>query len=273
MSRAPAVDAAFDATLRRLAIEAGAAIMAIYAEDDHGVEAKADDSPLTRADLAADRIICEGLAAAFPDVTVVTEERADSHGAAANCFLVDPLDGTKEFIQRRGDFTVNIALVVDGAPVAGVVYAPAVGRLFATRAGGGAVEETAGPSGAFDPAAPGPTRAISVAAPDMAALRVVASKSHLDAETQAYLDRVRPAAFKSAGSSLKFCLLAAGEADLYPRFGPTMHWDTAAAHAVLQAAGGQVLRLPDLSPLRYDGGVRRNPGFVATGPFAPPSPV
>jgi len=262
-------DAALDATLRRLAIEAGAAIMAVYGEDDFGVESKADESPLTRADLAADEVICDGLAAAYPDTPVVTEERAETGGPATVFFLVDPLDGTKEFIQRRGDFTVNIALIRDGAPIAGVVYAPAKGRLFATRASGGAIEET----GKFDPDTPGPTRPIAVAAPDRSALRVVASKSHLDADTQAYLDHVRPAALKSAGSSLKFCLLAAGEADLYPRFGPTMHWDTAAAHAVLAASGGEIWRLPDLAPLRYDGAERRNPGFIAASftPVPPPS--
>jgi 3'(2'), 5'-bisphosphate nucleotidase len=261
-------DARMAATLRRISVEAGAVILRIYGEDDLGAQAKADDSPVTRADLAADAVICDGLAAAFPEFPVVTEERAETHALTGAHFLVDPLDGTKEFIQRRGDFTVNIALVEDGAPVAGVVYAPAKARLFRTAVGGGAVEET----GEFSIDVEGPLRPITVATPDMAALRVVASKSHLDPQTQAYLGVVRPAETKSAGSSLKFCLLAAGEADLYPRFGPTMHWDTAAADAVLRAAGGQVLRLPDLTPMRYLGPERRNPGFIATGPFDPPAP-
>lgn len=265
-------DATMAGTLRRLAVEAGAAIMEVYGSSDLGVEAKGDDSPVTRADLAADRVLCAGLAAAYPAIPVVTEERPETHVFGGTHFLVDPLDGTKEFIQRRGDFTVNVALVENGVPVAGVVYAPAAGRLFMTAPGGGAIEETAA-GGGFDPTACGGTRAIAVSAPEAGALRVVASKSHMDAATEAYVARLGPAALRSAGSSLKFCLVAAGEADVYPRFGPTMHWDTAAAHAVLAAAGGRVLRLPDLAPLRYDGPDRRNPGFVACpAGWTPPAP-
>ena len=247
-------------TLTRLAREAGAAIMAVYDSPDFGVRAKADDSPVTEADLAADRVIVAGLEAAFPDIPVVTEERADSHdlGQARTHFLVDPLDGTKEFVHRRGDFTVNIALIENGVPVAGVVYAPAIGRLFRTDHGGGAVEETAD----------GPVP-LTVAAADDSALRVVASKSHRDAATDAWIARYAVADFKSAGSSLKFCLLAAGEADLYPRLGRTMEWDTAAADAVLRAAGGQVVRLDDGTPLRYGKPDRANPFFVAYGRKAP----
>ena len=246
-------------TLRSLAIEAGAAIMTIYARVDFELQSKSDDSPLTAADLAADRIICDGLAAAFPDIPVVTEERAEGHAAARaeRHFLVDPLDGTKEFVQRRGEFTVNIALVEDGAPVAGIVYAPAIGRLFRTDAAGGAIEETVANGVA------GAARPIRVAAPDNGALRVVASKSHRDAETDAYIGRYAVAAFKSAGSSLKFCLVAAGEADLYPRLGPTMEWDTAAGDAVLRAAGGHVVRFEDGAPMRYGRPGRRNPFFIA----------
>jgi 3'(2'), 5'-bisphosphate nucleotidase len=253
-------DAAMSATLRRLAVEAGRAIMAIYESGDLGETAKADESPLTAADLAADRIICDGLAAAFPDIAVVTEERAESHVASlAPHFLVDPLDGTKEFVQRRGDFTVNIALIENGTPVAGVVFAPAVGRLFRTDAAGGAVEET----GAFDPAAEGPTRPIAASMPDNGALRVVASKSHRDAATDAYIGQYAVAAFKSAGSSLKFCLVASGEADLYPRLGRTMEWDTAAGDAVLRAAGGRVVSFDDGAPLVYGKPGRDNPHFIA----------
>jgi len=257
-------DAAMDAVLRRLAIEAGRAIMDIYGAADIGVRAKADASPVTDADLAADAIIRKGLAAAFPVVPVVTEEHAESHGgdAGARYFLVDPLDGTKEFVERRGDFTVNIALIERDLPVAGVVYAPARARLFRTVAGGGAVEET----GAFDAVAEGQTRAIAVAVPDNAALRVVASKSHRDAATDAYIARYAVAAFRSAGSSLKFCLVASGEADLYPRLGRTMEWDTGAGQAVLMAAGGVVVRADDLTPLRYGKPARENPHFIACAP-------
>jgi 3'(2'), 5'-bisphosphate nucleotidase len=250
-------------TLRRLALEAGAAILAVRAGADLGLATKADASPVTEADLAADRIICAGLGKAYPEIPVVTEERAESHalGQAETHFLVDPLDGTKEFVREQGEFTVNIALVEGGRPVAGVVYAPAAGRLFRTAVGGGALEET----GDLDPAAVGSERPIRVAEADDRALRVVASKSHRDAETDAFIARHAVAEFKSAGSSLKFCLLAAGEADLYPRLAPTMEWDTAAGQAVLEAAGGRVLRMPDLSPMVYGRTERRNPPFVAIG--------
>ncbi len=256
------------ATLRRLALEAGAAIMGIYeapdAEAAMDVAAKADASPVTAADLAADRIIGAGLRAAFPDVAVVTEEEAATHGDlhGRDFLIVDPLDGTKEFVQRRGDFTVNIALVQDGVPVRGVVFAPAKGRLFWTNAQGAAVEE----SGALDPGAVGPTRELRVGEPDNRSLRVVASKSHRDAATDAYIAQYRVGDFVAAGSSLKFCLLASGEADLYPRLGRTMEWDTAAGQAVLMGAGGRVVRLDDREPLRYGKPGYENPHFVAFAP-------
>ena len=182
---------------------------------------------------------------------------------------MDPLDGTKEFVRGRGDFTVNIALVERGAPTAGVVFAPARGRLFYTRRGG-AVEESPGPGGGFDPAAPGAVRPLRVAAPNPAALRVVASKSHRNAETESYLARLPVGELVAAGSSLKFCLVAAGEADLYPRLGPTMEWDTAAGDAVLRAAGGRTVRADDLSPLPYGKAGLRNPHFLAFAPGAEP---
>ena len=252
--------------MRRLAIEAGARIMEIYGEDDLGVEAKADDSPVTRADLAADAIISKGLAEAFPDVLVVTEEQAASHAEAAGRFLiVDPLDGTKEFVHRRGDFTVNIALVEDGAPVRGVVYAPAKGRLFVTDADGRAFEET----GAFG-AEPGEIREIRAVAPQ-GPMKVVASKSHRDQATEDYIDRHEHGGFESAGSSLKFCLVATGEAHLYPRLGRTMEWDTAAGDAVLRAAGGTVIRFDDHTPLRYGKPGYENPFFIAHAPGVEPA--
>ena len=250
---------------RRLAIIAGEAIMEIYDSGDIGVEAKSDDSPVTRADIAADAIIREGLIAAFPGVQLVTEESAENHGGAREdrFILVDPLDGTTEFVKRGGDFTVNIALIENGAPVAGVVYAPAKGRLFQTLDAGGAVEET----GEFAHGAPGPRKPISVAKADNRALRVVASASHRDQATDDYIARYSVGAFKSAGSSLKFCLLAAGEADLYPRLGRTMEWDTGAGHAVLKAAGGEVVRFdaPD-TPLAYGKPGDDNPFFIAYAP-------
>ncbi|WP_308918240.1 3'(2'),5'-bisphosphate nucleotidase CysQ [Jannaschia sp. LMIT008] len=247
---------------RRLALDAGAAIMDVYRRDDRGVRAKDDASPVTDADLAADRILHAGLRAAFPDVPIVTEERSDSHGVGASDFLiVDPLDGTKEFVHRRGEFTVNVARVVDGVPVAGVVYAPAKGRLFYTDGSGRAVEE----AGPFDRDAPGPTTELHVRQADDAALVVVASKSHRSPELEDYIARYRVADSRAAGSSLKFCLVAAGEADFYPRLGRTMEWDTAAGDAVVRAAGGVTLSADGHEPLRYGKPGYENPHFLVCG--------
>ena len=247
---------------RRLAIEAGAAIMEIYGRGDVGVRAKADASPVTEADEAADAIIRAGLAAELPGIKVVTEELAESHSVDADTFIiVDPLDGTKEFIKRGGDFTVNIALVENGVPVAGVVYAPAQGRLFMTSADG-AVEET----GPLDPARPNPVRSIGAADPGGRPLLVVASKSHRDQATDDYIARYDVADFTSAGSSLKFCLVATGEAHLYPRLGPTMEWDTAAGDAVLRAAGGRVVDFDTRQSFRYGKPGFRNGFFIAHAP-------
>ncbi len=249
--------------MRRLSIEAGAAIMEVYERDDMGVRSKEDASPVTEADEAADRLISAGLCAEFPDLPLVTEEQAATHSLDARTFLiVDPLDGTKEFVQRRGDFTVNIALVEDGVPTLGAVYAPAKRRMFLTRADGGAIEE----SGSFDLDEMGETRPISVTEPDNSGLRVVASKSHRDQATDDYIARYGVADLVSAGSSLKFCLVAAGEADFYPRLGPTMEWDTAAGQAVLTAAGGRVVEKESHRPLAYGKASFRNPFFLAYAP-------
>jgi 3'(2'), 5'-bisphosphate nucleotidase len=250
--------ARIEPVIRRLALEAGEAILGHYRSETLETREKHDASPVTAADLEADRLISAGLAEAFPDIPAVTEEHAESHAreGLARFFLVDPLDGTKEFVRHRGEFTVNIALIEDGRPVLGVVHAPARGRLFRT-ADGGAVEETV-PGGE--------TRALHVSAPDNAALRVVASKSHRDAATDAYIARYEVAEFKSAGSSLKFCLLAAGAADLYPRLGRTMEWDTAAGHAVLAAAGGEVVRFEDHGPFLYGKPGYENGFFIAFAP-------
>jgi len=249
--------------MRRLALEAGDKIMEIYEADDFEVKVKSDASPVTEADEAADAMISAGLRAAFPDLVLVTEEQADSHSRTADTFLiVDPLDGTKEFINRRGDFTVNIAFVEAGLPTRGVVYAPAKGRMFYTRADGASVEEF----GPFDKDNPGKLRPISVAEPDNSALMVVASKSHRDQATDDYIARYAVRDMTSAGSSLKFCLVATGEADLYPRLGRTMEWDTAAGHAVLQGAGGTVVRFDDHQPLLYGKPGFANPFFIAYAP-------
>ena len=249
--------------MRRLSIEAGDKIMEIYGANDFEVKTKSDESPVTIADEAADKIISDGLRAAFPDVTLVTEEQSATHSASGDTFLiVDPLDGTKEFINRRGDFTVNIALVEGGVPMRGVVYAPARSRMFFTLADGSAVEET----GDFPKDSMGPVQPISVSTPDNAALMVVASKSHRDQATDDYIAKYNVRDMKSAGSSLKFCLIATGEADLYPRVGRTMEWDTAAGHAVLTGAGGAVVRFDDLTPLTYGKADFANPFFIAHAP-------
>ncbi len=249
--------------IRKLAIEAGAKIMEIYNSDDFEIKSKSDDSPVTAADEAADAIISAGLRAAFPDMALVTEEQSESHTVKGDTFLiVDPLDGTKEFIHRRGDFTVNIALVENGVPTRGVVYAPAKERMFFTRADGQSVEET----GSFDLDTQGATKTINVTTPDNSALMVVASKSHRDQATDDYIGKYGVRDMTSAGSSLKFCLVATGEADLYPRVGRTMEWDTAAGHAVLAGAGGQVVRFDDHTPLTYGKADFANPFFIAYAP-------
>ena len=230
--------------LRRSAILAGERIMEIYGSDDFEVRAKSDDSPVTEADEAADALISARLREVFPDVALVTEEQAGSHDINARTFLiVDPLDGTKEFVQRRGDFTVNIALVEDGVPVRGVVYAPAKGRLFYTTAAGESVEE----AGPFDPETVGAVSPINVRSPDNSALFVVASKSHRDAATDEYI-------------------VATGEADIYPRLGRTMEWDTAAGDAVLRGAGGHVVRFDDHAPFDYGKPGFGNGFFIAHAP-------
>ena len=249
--------------MRRLALEAGDRIMEIYEAAEMDVKLKSDASPVTEADEAADAIISAGLRRAFPDLMLVTEEQSATHGASGDTFLiVDPLDGTKEFIHRRGDFTVNIALVEGGVPTRGVVYAPAKERMFFTRADGRSVEET----GAFDKVEIGKLTPISVSDADNSALMVVASKSHRDQATDDYIARYDVRDMTSAGSSLKFCLVATGEADLYPRLGRTMEWDTAAGHAVLAGAGGTVVRFDDHEPLTYGKPDFANPFFIAHAP-------
>ena len=244
--------------IRQLALQAGERIMQVYNGPDFEVKAKGDASPVTEADEAADALISAGLRAAFPDVVLITEEQAASHALTAKTFLiVDPLDGTKEFIQRRGDFTVNIAYVENGVPLRGVVYAPAQARLFYTLPDGAAVEESL---------ADGSVTPIRVGMPDNAALMVVASKSHRDQATNDYIEKYQVKDSRSAGSSLKFCLVATGEADLYPRLGRTMEWDTAAGDAVLRGAGGQVVRFDDHTPLTYGKTGWDNPFFIALAP-------
>lgn len=248
---------------RELALDAGRAILAVYNGPDFDVRTKSDSSPVTDADEQADRIIFAGLKVAFPDIPVVTEEQKDSHiPQSGSFFIVDPLDGTKEFVRRGGDFTVNIALVENGVPTRGIVYAPAQNRLFYTCVHGRSLEET----GPHHRTAIGSVTSLRVADPDPSALIVVASKSHRDQATDAYISRYSVAELRSAGSSLKFCLVATGEADLYPRLGRTMEWDTAAGQALLVGAGGKVVRFDDHRPLTYGKAGYENPFFIAYAP-------
>jgi len=249
--------------MRRLALEAGDLIMEVYRGGDLDVRRKSDASPVTAADEAADLHITSGLRAAFPGIAVVTEEQTTTHARRADPLLiVDPLDGTGEFIRRRRDFTVNIAYVEAGVPLRGVVYAPARGRLFHTLADGTSVEESGRP--AKDGA--GPSRTIRVSAPDNEALTVVASRSHRDRATDDYISKYRVRELSSVGSSLKFCLVAAGEADLYPRLGRTMEWDTAAGDAVLRGAGGRMVGYDDHGSFDYGKPGYLNPFFIAHSP-------
>src|SRR5690554_2568455 len=231
-------------------------IMAIYATD-FAVRGKDDNSPVTEADEKAEAVILEELRRLTPDIPIVAEEAAAA-GADVKVgdrfWLVDPLDGTREFVNKNGEFTVNIALIEYGAPVMGVVYAPAIKRMFYGALGLGAwVEDEHG------------KRSINVREVPREGLTVVASRSHADPEAlKAFLDGQQIAELLNAGSSLKICLVAAGEADLYPRLGRTMEWDIAAGHAVVRAAGG---RLTDLEGVEMGYGKAgfENPHFVVRG--------
>lgn len=249
---APLDDAALQ-VICGIADAAGRAIMSVYAGNVTAWQ-KADASPLTEADLQADAIIRAGLERYFPGVFILSEESpSGAHDGHGTFFLVDPLDGTKEFLKRNGEFTVNIALVQDGVAVAGVVLAPALDELFYGAHGGPARRRTASGTADIHVAAPRPGTPV----------RVVASRSHGDDTLARWLTQVGEHTIVPVGSSLKFCRIAEGAADVYPRFGPTSQWDTAAAQAVLEVAGGVVASV-DGTPVRY--GLDRpilNPHFIA----------
>ncbi|MBI3371285.1 MAG: 3'(2'),5'-bisphosphate nucleotidase CysQ [Betaproteobacteria bacterium] len=254
MISTPAARKALLEQLLPLTRAAGRIILEIYATD-FAVRGKTDHSPVTEADEKAEAVILRGLAQLTPDISVVSEEAAAAGRipVVGNAFwLVDPLDGTREFVNRNGEFTVNIALIEDGAPVAGIVLAPVTGRLYAGAQGAGAfVEDASG------------RRSIPCTRAVDDGLVVVSSRSHGDAALlKRFLAGRKVASSVKIGSSLKFCLLASGDADLYPRFGPTVEWDTAAGHAVLLAAGGRVTDL-DGQELRYGKPGFANPHFVA----------
>jgi 3'(2'), 5'-bisphosphate nucleotidase len=244
----------------------GGAVVWDHFNGDVVVERKADQSPVTAADRASEAVILAGLAAVAPGIPVVAEEETAAGrvpAVAARFFLVDPLDGTKEFIQRGTDFTVNIGLIEDGAPTLGVVYAPARSEMYWGDATSKQARRATWPPHGSSSA----RRSIRVREP-ATPLCAVASKSHNTPETEAWLAAARIGNRVSIGSSLKFVLVASGEADVYPRPAPTMEWDTAAGDAVLRAAGGRVFDL-DGRPLEYGKARFFNPGFIATGPYEP----
>ncbi len=250
------------------AMRAGGAIMAVYGTD-FSVRDKADASPVTAADEAAEKIILADLARLAPDIPVVAEEAVaaghtpviSSATGTERFFLVDPLDGTREFVSHRDEFTVNIALIEGGKPLLGIVYAPARHELYGGDVGAG----QAGHLGS-DPDGTMPSKGVAISARRAPAegWTAVASRSHRTPETDDFLAKFPIREFRSIGSSLKFCLVASGEADIYPRLGTTMEWDTAAGHAVLAAAGGRVTGLAG-EPFTYGKADFRNGNFVAWG--------
>jgi 3'(2'), 5'-bisphosphate nucleotidase len=242
---------------RRAALAAGEAIMKVYATA-FDVQHKTDNTPVTEADLASERIIVATLAEAFPDIPIASEELVEAEGLparAARFWAVDPLDGTKEFVARNGEFAVNIALVEDGVPVLGVLHGPALGVTYAACGPGTATRQERG----------GAAEVIRARAPSPDGLVVIHSRSHENSRRLAeFLQNYRVRARKKCGSALKFGIIAAGEADLYPRFGTTMEWDTAAGQAILQAAGGRVETIAGI-PLAYGKPGLKNDGFLAWG--------
>jgi 3'(2'), 5'-bisphosphate nucleotidase len=244
-----------------IVLQAGEAIMEIY-QREFTVEEKVDKSPLTEADKKANDIILAGLKETYPAIPIISEEirnlpYSDRKGWR-QFWLVDPLDGTKEFIKKNGEFTVNIALVEDGVPSLGVVYQPAKDKLYYASKGQGAVKTS--PEGGTQPLGGGEHYS------GLAKVRVVASRSHMSPETEEFVESLKSLGKEidllSSGSSLKICLVAEGEADVYPRFAPTMEWDTAAAHAIALETGRQVLNPETRKPLRYNKENLLNPWFI-----------
>jgi len=243
-----------------IARDAGAAIMKIYGTDDFQVESKADESPLTIADQTANDIICAGLEKLEMQFPIISEENKtiayEDRKDYKYFWLVDPLDGTKEFIKRNGEFTVNIALVRGQRPVMGVVYAPVMDEMFWALKGEGAYQEKGGEVTRLQPDA---------FKMEDKGLGLVCSRSHLNDDTQAFVDKFDEPNLVSKGSSLKFLILAKGEAQIYPRLAPTMEWDTGAAQIVLEEAGGSVINNDTKEPLLYNKESLLNPYFVAMG--------
>ena len=243
--------------------EAGRQVLSIYHDDQANwdVSAKADNSPLTLADRTANDHICQQLKAQYPAIPIISEENQEipyeTRKDYEHFWLVDPLDGTKEFIKQNGEFTLNLALVQKGQPVAGIVSAPALGRTYYAAKGQGAF--------LVDEHNQRHTLQAHRFTEDQAGLRLVCSRSHMNEDTQAFVDQYQEPELVSMGSSLKFMLVAEGKADIYPRFGPTMEWDTGAAQAIVEEAGGQVLAHDTREPLQYNKPDLHNPWFLVYG--------
>jgi len=247
--------------INKIAIDAGKVILEIYdASKDIEYTKKDDNSPLTKADGAANTVICDSLEQLEVVYPILSEENKEIPYAERSTFdrfwVVDPLDGTKEFIKRNGEFTVNIALVEDGKPILGVVYTPVTEELFYAVKGSGAFKIHSGETTKLS---------VNQFSKSDAGLRLVCSRSHLNEETQTFVDQYETPDLVSKGSSLKFMILAMGDADIYPRLAPTMEWDTCAAQIVLEEAGGQVINKETMQPLAYNKENLLNPHFIAIG--------
>lgn len=238
--------------------EAGAAIMEIYNQEDLGVQSKSDESPLTKADLAANEILCNKLRKIAPEIPIISEENDQmsymDRAGWEYCWIVDPLDGTKEFIKRNGEFTTNVALVRGDAAIAGVIYAPALDEMYWGIYDNGAYSEINGEVTQMQ---------VSTYNKSDKGLKLVCSRSHLNEATQAIVDQYNEPELVASGSSLKFMKIAKGDAHIYPRMAPTMEWDTCAAQAILEEAGGSVLQADSLEPVVYNKEKLLNPSFIA----------
>lgn len=246
--------------LLKIAVSAGTAILEIYHSEDFGIESKVDESPLTKADKKANDIICAGLIKLFPEIPIISEENKEipfeTRKDYSYFWLVDPLDGTKEFIKRNGEFTVNIALIHVNKVVGGVVYTPVTNELFYAFKGTGAYMVSSNSKAKLK------ANKFSI---EKEHLKVVCSRSHMNEETREFLQGLKNPELVSKGSSLKFLIIANGQADVYPRLAPTMEWDTAAAQIILEEAGGIVLNCETRKTLQYNKEVLRNPNFIAYG--------
>ena len=246
--------------INKIAIEAGLRILEIYNSEDFDIEIKGDDSPLTKADKQANDIIVAGLKKHYPNIPIITEEEKalsyETRKEWTTCFLVDPLDGTKEFIKRNGEFTVNIALIENERVTEGVIYVPVLEELYYTKDGKAYLSIKGADATEIN---------VNSYKLSDSGLRLVCSRSHMSDEVKAYVEKFESPETVSMGSSLKFMLIANNKADIYPRLAPTMEWDTGAAQAILEAAGGSVIDQGTGEPMKYNRENLLNNHFIAFG--------